>query len=95
MKKVYVIGLMMMFAGIACKKKDEIPCTTTAGSTVAPASEEQMITDYFTAKGITNAIELNNSGLYYSITAPGSSERATQCSILPMILCLTKPQVIM
>jgi FKBP-type peptidyl-prolyl cis-trans isomerase FkpA len=81
MKKVYVIGLLIMFASLACKKKTE-PCNSQVPQTVAPASEEQMITDYFLAKGITNAVELNNSGLYYSITTPGTSERSTQCSIL-------------
>lgn len=81
MKKVFVIALLLMVASLACKKKDE-PCNTQAGSTVAPASEEQMITDYFIAKSITNAVELSNSGLYYTITTAGSTERATQCSVL-------------
>ncbi|WP_407527525.1 FKBP-type peptidyl-prolyl cis-trans isomerase [Lacibacter sp. MH-610] len=81
MMKFVLVGATLILALNSCKKKDT-PCTREAGSTVAPASEEQMITDYLTANNITNAVELNNSGLYYTITTQGSTERAEQCSVL-------------
>lgn len=81
MMKFVLVGATLILALNSCKKKDP-PCTREAGSTVAPASEEQMITDYLTANNITNAVELNNSGLYYTITTQGSTERANQCSVL-------------
>lgn len=79
--KSVLVGAALLLALNSCKKKDP-PCTIEAGSTVAPASEEKMITDYLAANNITNAVELNNSGLYYTITTQGSTERAEQCSVL-------------
>ena len=81
MKVFLWISCILWLSIVSCKKKDQA-CTKEAGSTVAPASEEQMITDYLTANNITNAVELNNSGLYYLITTQGSAERADQCSVL-------------
>ncbi|MBY0478587.1 MAG: FKBP-type peptidyl-prolyl cis-trans isomerase [Chitinophagaceae bacterium] len=72
---IFTFALMIT----ACKKKKE-PCTATAGTTVAPASEEDSVKAYLTANGITNAVELGNSGLYYVIDAAGSSERAELCA---------------
>jgi FKBP-type peptidyl-prolyl cis-trans isomerase FkpA len=79
MKQLMLI-LCFVMALASCKKKEE-PCTLTAGNTVAPASERTQVTSYLGTNGI-NATELDNSGLFYLITAPGSSERATQCAAL-------------
>lgn len=65
----------------ACKKKKE-ECTLTPGATVAPANEETMITSYLSSNSITTAVELENSGLYYIIDNPGTSERAGLCSAM-------------
>ena len=50
--KFILVSAALVLALNSCKKKDP-PCTTEAGATVAPASEEQMITDYLTANNIT------------------------------------------
>ncbi len=79
MKQAMLI-LSFFLAIAACKKKKE-PCTLTAGNTVAPATERAQVTNYLTANGIV-ATELENSGLFYLITNPGTAERATQCAAL-------------
>lgn len=81
MKKIYLFGLILLITGVACKKKEE-ECTSTLTKNTAPATEEQMVTDYITANAITGTTELENSGMYYIITSPGSTERANQCSVL-------------
>lgn len=63
----------------ACKKKTE-ECKETAGSTVASVEEEKAVTDYLAANGITNAVELENSGLYYIMIAAGNDKKPGQCS---------------
>jgi FKBP-type peptidyl-prolyl cis-trans isomerase FkpA len=80
MSKILFIVFAFALTFSSCKK-NETPCTAQAGITTAPTSEEQMVTDYLTANSIT-AVELGTSGLYYSITAQGSDERADQCSVL-------------
>ena len=65
----------------ACKKKVE-ECTLTPGSTVASANEEAMITSYLSTNSITTAVEFENSGLYYIIDNPGTSEKPGQCSVM-------------
>lgn len=80
MKYVLIIFSFALIIA-ACKKKAE-PCSVTAGSTVAPASEEDSIKAYLTANSITTAVELENSGLYYIIDAPGTNEKPGQCSAM-------------
>lgn len=63
----------------ACKKKNT-GCDNDPGSTVAPAAEEAMVTKYLDSMSITNAIELDGSGMYYIIDKPGNTKRTTQCS---------------
>ena len=65
----------------ACKKKTE-PCTLSAGTTVASANEESMITAYLGSNSINNAVELDNSGLYYIIEAAGNTDKPNQCSAM-------------
>ena len=65
----------------ACKKKVE-ECTLTPGSTVASANEELMITNYLSTNSITTAVEFENSGLYYIIDNPGTSEKPGLCSVM-------------
>ncbi len=79
--KYALIVLMLTLAVAGCKKKTE-PCTVTAGSTVAPASEEAMITTYLASNSITNAVELDNCGLYYIIDVAGNTDKPNQCSAM-------------
>ncbi|MBX9782954.1 MAG: FKBP-type peptidyl-prolyl cis-trans isomerase [Chitinophagaceae bacterium] len=81
MKKYIIIVLALAGLVTGCKKKQEAaPCTLSAGSTIASPTEEAMVTAYLSANTITNAIELDNCGMYYVITAPGGSKKPAQCS---------------
>ncbi len=81
MKKAIVTVIAFTFLLTACKKKDEeTPCTATAGTTVASASEELLVTNYLSANGITTAVELENSGMYYIIEAAGNTKKPGQCN---------------
>ncbi len=79
--KYALIVFSFAFVLAACKKKKE-ECTLTPGATVAPANEETMITSYLSANSITTAVELENSGLYYIIDNPGTSEKPGLCSAM-------------
>lgn len=64
---------------ISCGKEQK--CDYTGGTTVAPAAEELMVTDYLSSQGLMGAAkELDQSGLYYIIDAPGNADRPKQCS---------------
>lgn len=62
----------------ACSKKNE--CTSTAGNSIAPDAEKTRVTNYLNANPDPAAVQLENSGLYYSISNAGSSKKPTQCS---------------
>ncbi|HEX4957388.1 MAG TPA: FKBP-type peptidyl-prolyl cis-trans isomerase [Lacibacter sp.] len=78
MKKTFAIAAVIILSFTACKKKEE-PCTATAGSTVVSASEEALVTTYLSNNNITNAVELENSGMYYSIESSGGAQKPEQC----------------
>ena len=82
MQKLLMILLAFILLSTACKKKTEEPCTATAGSTVASASEEALVTTYLSSNGITTAVELENSGMYYIIEAAGNTKKPTQCNTI-------------
>lgn len=79
--KYLVLCLSFVLTITACKK-DKEECAATAGTTVAPAAEEQVVTKYLQDSSIANTVELDNSGLYYKITQQGSSERPGLCSAI-------------
>ena len=77
MKKVFLfLGLVTVLFG--CKKK----CDQSAGSTIVSDAEKTLVTNYLANNSITNAVPLENCGLYYIITAPGDSKKPNQCSYL-------------
>ena len=63
----------------SCKKK-AVECKEAAGTTIASVEEKKAVTDYLTANGISNSIELESSGLYYIVIAPGNIKKPGQCS---------------
>lgn len=77
MKKIAVVAVVVILS-VSCGKNKE--CLLTAGSTVAPANEKSTVTSYLSSNNITNATELNGSGLYYVIDAAGNSKSPGQCS---------------
>ena len=77
----WVAGILLLTA-ISCKKKNDTTCNTQPGSTVASANEELLVTNYLQSNGITTAVELENSGMYYVIDAPGSGTKPDQCKTL-------------
>jgi FKBP-type peptidyl-prolyl cis-trans isomerase FkpA len=81
MNKLLMMGAAVMLLLAACKKKDE-PCTKEAGSTVVSASEEALVTTYLSNNNITNAVELGNSGMYYSIEPAGNNKKPEQCNTI-------------
>ena len=62
----------------ACLKKSE--CTATPGNSVAPDAEKTRVTNYLVNNPDAAAVQLENSGLYYSISNPGNSTKPTVCS---------------
>jgi FKBP-type peptidyl-prolyl cis-trans isomerase len=81
MKKTLGIAAVVFLSLTACKKKEE-PCTATAGSTVVSANEEALVTTYLSNNSITNAVELGNSGMYYSIESGGGAQKPEQCDVV-------------
>jgi len=77
--KYTLIILSLALAMTSCKKKSTA-CESTPGTTVASATEEAMVTKYLDSMSITNAIELEGSGMYYVIDTPGNSKKPGQCS---------------
>ncbi|MFT3844962.1 MAG: FKBP-type peptidyl-prolyl cis-trans isomerase [Lacibacter sp.] len=82
MKHVLFIALTFAVAMAGCKKKTN-ECTYEKGSTVASAEEEKAVTDFLTANGVTNATEIENSGLYYVVDSTGTGDKpANMCSYI-------------
>lgn len=77
MKKVFLF-FVLVTALIGCKKK----CDQSAGSTVVSDAEKTLVTNYLAANSITNALPLDNCGLYYVITSAGDSKKPGQCSYI-------------
>ena len=61
--------------------KDEQDCGE-AGSTVAPENEVQRVLNYLAANPDAAAVQLGNSGLYYSISQPGNTRKPVLCSVV-------------
>ena len=78
MKKIVFLISTSVLLLVACKKKEQ-PCTAEAGSTVVSANEEALVTTYLSNNNITNAVELGNSGMYYSIQTAGGTDKPEQC----------------
>jgi len=68
--KQYLL-LILCLCILACGKEEE----GCAPSNVASNSAETLIKNYIAEKGLSP--ELNNEGLYYIITNPGSAEKPT------------------
>ncbi len=79
--KYLVVSLSLLIIIASCKKKDE-ECAAVQGTTVAPAAEELVITKYIQDSSIANAVEFENTGMYYVTTQQGSTKRAGLCSIV-------------
>lgn len=77
--KYFLILLSLTLTVTACKKKTS-GCDSTPGTTVASAAEELAVTNYLAANNITNAVELEGSGMYYVIETPGTTKPTSQCS---------------
>ncbi len=76
-----ILSLALVFA--SCKKKTSNECTYKAGTTVAPANEELVVTNYLAANNITTAVELEGSGLYYVIDSVGTGTKPTNlCGVV-------------
>jgi FKBP-type peptidyl-prolyl cis-trans isomerase FkpA len=82
MKKI--IGVLMLFTMTAysCKKDKNEECTAEAGSTTVSAAEEALVISYLSNKNITNAVELDSSGMYYRIEAAGNNKKPGQCNTI-------------
>ncbi len=81
MKYLLIILSLALVTG-SCKKKTN-ECTYTAKTTVAPADEELVVTNYLAANNITTALELAGSGLYYVIDSVGTGTKPTNlCGVV-------------
>lgn len=81
MKYALIILSLALVIG-SCKKKST-ECTYTPKTTVAPADEELVVTNYLAANNITTAVELAGSGLYYVIDSVGTGAKPTNlCGVV-------------
>ena len=78
--KYVLASLLLTTALLGCRKEEEAPCTRTPGNTTASTTEEAMVLSYLSVNGITNALELENSGMYYVIDAPGNNTKPGMCT---------------
>jgi FKBP-type peptidyl-prolyl cis-trans isomerase FkpA len=82
MKYLAIVIFSLFLMASSCKKNKAEECTATPGTTVAPASEEQVVTKYIQDSSIANTVEFENTGMYYVITQQGNTEKAGLCSIV-------------
>jgi FKBP-type peptidyl-prolyl cis-trans isomerase FkpA len=82
MRYLAILICLLVLSASSCKKDKEEECTATAGTTVAPASEEQVVTKYIQDSSIANTLEFENTGMYYVVSQQGNTKRAAQCSIV-------------
>jgi FKBP-type peptidyl-prolyl cis-trans isomerase FkpA len=83
MKYLAILFFSVFLMASSCKKNKDEECTATQGTTVAPAAEEQVVTKYIQDSSIANAVEFENTGMYYVVTQQGNSKRAKDlCSIV-------------
>ncbi len=81
MKYTLIILSLALVIG-SCKKKTT-ECVYQVKTTVAPASEELVVTNYLTVNNITTAVELEGSGLYYAIDSVGTGTKPTNlCGVV-------------
>lgn len=82
MKYALLITMSLALIITGCKKKDS-GCTYEKGTTVASAAEEAVVTNYLSTNGITGAVEVENSGLYYVVDTVGTGTKPTSmCSYI-------------
>lgn len=82
MKYTLIILSLALVIG-SCKKKSSNECTYKAGTTVAPANEELVVTNYLAANNITTAVEIDGAGLYYVIDSVGTGTKPTNlCGVV-------------
>lgn len=79
MIKKLILGFFVFAFFSGCLKKKESTCQYDACYDKAPASEVQMVEDYLSSQGITNA-QKHCSGMYYLVDNAGSGKQATACS---------------
>jgi len=72
-------GLFFLYGG--CLKKTNQDCGTI-GTTVAPDTEKQRVQTYLSANPDPSAVQLENSGLYYSVSVPGNTRKPGLCNVL-------------
>jgi FKBP-type peptidyl-prolyl cis-trans isomerase FkpA len=63
----------------ACGKKSD-NCTAVPGTTVAPDAEKTRVTNYLATNPDAGAVQLESSGLYYSVSVAGSAKKPTVCN---------------
>ena len=72
--------IAFVFVSSSCLKKPQ-ECGE-AGTTVAPQNEVQRVLNYLTANPDAGAVQLGNSGLYYSISQPGNTRKPGLCNVV-------------
>jgi FKBP-type peptidyl-prolyl cis-trans isomerase FkpA len=82
MRYLAILICLLVLSASSCKKDKEEECTATAGTTVVPASEEELVTKYIQDSSIANALEFETTGMYYVVSQQGNTKRAAQCSIV-------------
>ncbi len=77
-KLVFAFLVIGTLTGCLKSGENEVTCNYEACSFVAPASEQQMVSDYLTANNLTATKHC--SGLYYIIDEPGTGVTPTVCN---------------
>lgn len=77
MKKIFVISLLAILTITSCKKNED-GCAYTESAATANASEIAYLQTY-TSSNAPTALQ-HSSGVFYSITSPGTGASPTICS---------------
>jgi FKBP-type peptidyl-prolyl cis-trans isomerase FkpA len=78
MTRYFLIAFFFLFTSCL---KDEQDCGE-AGTTVAPENEVQRVLSYLNTNPDAAALQLENSGMYYSISQPGNTRKPGLCNVV-------------
>jgi len=78
MKKYLLVGFVILLSSCL---KDTQDCGE-AGTSVAPLNEKQRVLNYLNTNPDAGAVQLDTSGMYYSISVQGNTRKPSLCSVV-------------
>lgn len=77
-KNFFFIGFTFLMSSCLKFKQD----CGVAGTSVAPPNEKQRVLNFLNMNPDPGAVQLDTSGMYYSISVPGNTKKPSLCSVV-------------